>query len=182
MYALIENASVKKYPYDLRDLKLAHPNTSFPAKVDDATFKEFGAEPVLPSTPPAYDLATQVLVEGTPAFFDDAWHQVWSVRSKTAEELAQHRQNIQSEVVSATQERLDTFARTRNYDGILSACTYATSTVPKFAAEGQYCVVARDATWRALYTIMAEVQAGTRAMPATFQDIEADLPALSWPE
>lgn len=81
----------------------------------------------------------------------------------------------------AIQLRLDAFARTRNYDGILSACTYATSTVPKFATEGQYCVTARDATWAAAYAILAEVEAGTRPMPSGIADIEADLPALAWP-
>lgn len=79
------------------------------------------------------------------------------------------------------QARLDAFAKTRGYDGILSACTYATSTVPKFKAEGQYCVDARDATWAKCYEIMAAVQSGARAMPATFHEIEAELPALAWP-
>lgn len=88
---------------------------------------------------------------------------------------------IQAAIVTATQLRLDTFAQTRNYDGILSACTYATSGVTKFAAEGQYCVDARDATWSALYTIMGEVLAQTRPMPESFSDIVADLPVLVWP-
>jgi len=88
---------------------------------------------------------------------------------------------VQAEIVQATQKRLDDFARTRNYDGILSACTYATSSVPKFSAEGQYCVGARDATWAKLYSIMGEVQAGQRPMPAGFADIESELPSLTWP-
>ena len=74
---------------------------------------------------------------------------------------------LQQSIVDATQQRLDEFARTRNYDGILSACTYATSAVPKFAAEGQYAVQARDATWAALYAFMADVQAGTQPVPTT---------------
>jgi hypothetical protein len=82
---------------------------------------------------------------------------------------------------AAIQARLDAFARTRNYDGILSACTYATSLVPKFKAEGQYCAEARDGTWVAAYGILAAVNAGTRPMPAGVADIEADLPALAWP-
>lgn len=90
-------------------------------------------------------------------------------------------EDIKAAFVAAIQERLDDFARTRNYDGILSACTYATSTVPKFAAEGQTAVNLRDATWSAAYAILAEVQAGARPMPASLADIEADLPALGWP-
>ena len=89
--------------------------------------------------------------------------------------------SLQDQIVTATQKRLDDFARTRNYDGILSACTYATSAVPKFAAEGQYAVQARDATWATLYTILAEVEAGTRPVPSGYADIEPDLPALAWP-
>ena len=81
----------------------------------------------------------------------------------------------------AIQLRLDLFARTRNYDGILSACTYAASTVPRFAADGQYAVQARDATWYAAYRILAEVQAGTRPMPAAPEDIFPELPELVWP-
>ena len=84
-------------------------------------------------------------------------------------------------VTVATQLRLDTFAQTRNYDGILSACTYATSSVPKFAAEGQYCVDARDATWATLYTIMGEVIAQTRPMPESFAAVAPLLPVLEWP-
>lgn len=82
---------------------------------------------------------------------------------------------------AAIQKRLDDFARTRNYDSILSACTYATSAVTKFNTEGQACVNLRDATWAAAYDILAEVEAGNRPMPQNLNDIEADLPALVWP-
>jgi hypothetical protein len=89
---------------------------------------------------------------------------------------------LQASVVQATQQRLDDFAKTRNYDGILSAATYSASAVPKFAAEGQYALSARDQTWARLYEILAEVQAGTRPAPTGFADIEPDLPALVWPQ
>lgn len=84
-------------------------------------------------------------------------------------------------VTFAVQQRLDDFARTRNYDGILSACTYATSTVPKFMAEGQYAVEARDATWAACYAIMGAVQQSERVMP-TVEQVVGELPPLEWPQ
>ena len=87
-----------------------------------------------------------------------------------------------AQIVQATQTRLDAFAQGRNYDGILSACSYATSTVPKFQAEGQYCVQARDATWAALYAILAQVQAGERLPPQSYADLQAQLPILAWPD
>lgn len=90
-------------------------------------------------------------------------------------------EQVQSAFTAAIQQRLDAFAQTRGYDGILSACTYATSTVPKFQAEGQACVDARDATWSAGYAILAAVQAGERPMP-TMAEVMAELPALEWPQ
>lgn len=80
---------------------------------------------------------------------------------------------------AAVQAHLDAFAQIRNYDGILSAATYATSAVPKFQAEGQYAVEARDATWAMCYAILADVQGGQRAMPSQ-AELLAELPALVW--
>lgn len=99
-----------------------------------------------------------------------------------ADEMALRPQppSIQEVVTVATQARLDDFAKTRGYDNILSACTYASSPVARFAAEGQCCVKARDTTWAALYTLMEEVQAGTRPMPGSFSDVEPLLPSLGW--
>jgi hypothetical protein len=82
---------------------------------------------------------------------------------------------------AAIQKHLDDFAKTHSYDGILSACTYATSTVPKFAVEGQYAVEARDATWAKCYEILADVESGKRPMP-TLEEIIGELPPLEWPE
>ena len=101
--------------------------------------------------------------------------------AQMAEYQAQEVARISANIVADTQARLDAFAKTRNYDGILSAASYAVSSNVQFAAEGRYCADARDATWAALYTIMAEVQGGTRPMPTGYADIEADLPALGWP-
>lgn len=103
----------------------------------------------------------------------------WVVLDKYPEPPAA---DVQSEIIKATQQRLDTFAQTRNYDNMLSACTYAASTVTKFKAEGQYCVQSRDATWAKLLKILDEVSAGTRPMPSGYSDIEGDLPVLQWPD
>lgn len=102
----------------------------------------------------------------------------------TAEEIAAlpvpTPEQLQADYTARIQQRLDAFARTRGYDGILSAASYVTSTNAQFAKEGQYCVGARDATWAKGYEVMAAVQAGTRPMP-TWAELEAELPALAWP-
>lgn len=89
-------------------------------------------------------------------------------------------EQIISVFTSRIQVRLDDFAMTRGYDSILSACSYATSLVPKFKAEGQYCVEARDATWLAASTILNDVQTGMRPVP-TPEEVLAEMPALAWP-
>jgi hypothetical protein len=81
---------------------------------------------------------------------------------------------------TAIQSMLDAKAQERHYDGILSACTYATSSVPSFAAEGQACVDWRDAVWSRSYELMGQVQAGTLAQP-TIAAMLAMLPAMAWP-
>lgn len=90
-------------------------------------------------------------------------------------------EQVVASLTTQIQKRLDDFAKTRNYDGILSACTYATDPNPTFAAEGQYCVNKRSETWAAGYTLMAEVLSGQRPVPASISDIESELPALAWP-
>jgi hypothetical protein len=99
--------------------------------------------------------------------------------SKPAPVLAPS-QDPTSAYVDAVQAHLDAEARTRNYDGILSACTYATSTVPKFKAEGQACVDWRDAVWSQCYTLLAQVQSGATP-PPTVEALVASLPPMAWP-
>lgn len=91
------------------------------------------------------------------------------------------RENLIKAIIVKVQNRLDSFAQTKNYDSILSACTYATSTITKFQQEGQYCVNARDLTWAKLYELLAEVESGARPMPTGYHDIESELPVLVWP-
>lgn len=84
-------------------------------------------------------------------------------------------------VTVEVQRRLDSFAQTRSYDGILSACSYATSKVPKFAAEAQYCIDARDTYWGKCYEILDQVLTGQMPMP-TVHEALALLPPLEWPQ
>lgn len=84
------------------------------------------------------------------------------------------------ELTEAIQLRLDAFASTRGYDGILSACTYATSTNTKFAVEGQRAVELRDATWAAAYGVFDRVTSGETPEPDSFEEIAQYLPELTW--
>jgi hypothetical protein len=164
------------------EIRSAFPNTSFPSVMSEEDIESVGVMPVTATAQPVFDRRIEKVVELTPAQVAGTWTQQWSVVPLDEVEQSAMAAQIQSEIVTATQNRLDDFARTRNYDGVLSLCTYATSTNSKFKSEGEYGVEARDATWATLYEIMTEVEAGTRPMPSGYADIEAELPALVWPE
>lgn len=100
---------------------------------------------------------------------------------KTAEQLAEEAQTATiNRLTSAVQSHLDQTARERNYDGIMSLCTYATSQNAKFAAEGQAGVVWRDAVWAKFYQVMDEALTGSRPVP-TEAELIAELPVFAWP-
>lgn len=151
-----------------------------PESLTDEQRAEFGLYLIVEMPRPVLT-ATQKLGEPSYQINGTTVERSYPAVSKSAEELAADAQALQDGIVAATQQRLDDFARTRNYDGILSACTYASSTVPKFAAEGQYAVNARDNTWATLYTLMEDVMAGQWQAPESFDDVEPLLPQLTWP-
>ena len=109
------------------------------------------------------------------------WEQTWNITPKTEDEISSFWNELRQIAEHSAQARLDDFAKTRGYEGIVSACTYATSTIEQFKAEGQYCVEARDSTWAALYQVFNDVDTGAIEMPASYEQIAMRLPQLQWP-
>lgn len=105
-------------------------------------------------------------------------------------------EQIAAAMSAAAQSRLDAFAATRRYDNVNSAGKYlalsddeiaampvdAQPIVTRYRAECRYLVAATAQTWAAMERIQGEVEAGTRAIPASFAEIEPELPALEWPQ
>jgi hypothetical protein len=105
----------------------------------------------------------------------------WAAAHPEPEPPAPTPEEIQARLVAAVQGYLDKKAKERGYDGILSACSYASSTDAVFAAEGQACLAWRDEVWRKCYEVLDAVTAGERDVP-TAEELLAELPALTWPE
>ena len=148
----------------IQDIRMMFPNTSIP---DDANLKEFGFYKLIYTNPPTV-LPWHRLEQGDPVNNTQTWVQVPLTETEIIDQCS-----------VLLNERLNTFAKERGYDNILSACSYATSTVIKFQTEGQTCVRLRDASWSYLFSVISDVRDGLRAMPS-WDQLESELPVLSW--
>lgn len=193
MYAKIQNNTPVEWPVRDFQIRSSMTTVSLPAQITPEVVAPLGFEPYVESAKPDFNTLVEKIEERTPAKQGDTWVQQWEVvqlyspaereqvlADAAAQSAADAAVALQQSIVDATQTRLDEFAKTRNYDSILSACTYATDPNPVFAAEGQRAVDFRSSTWAKLYSILSEVQAGTRPTPVSFSDIESELPILSW--
>lgn len=178
MLAREENGLIVEYP--VLDYRSRFPNTSVAANYE--TNPKAPYVYVAPVEAPKAQW-NQKVVESDPVKINGQWRQNWQMVDMTESEMEEAVARIQADFSDKVQRRLDDFARTRNYDGILSACSYATDTTSeKFRSEGEYSVYVRSLTWSKMYEIVEEVLSGSRPMPESFADIEADLPVLEWPE
>jgi hypothetical protein len=127
MHALIENGTVKQYPYSLSDIKIANLNTSFPSTISDVSMAEYGAMRVFNTTPPELT-DTQVLEENTPIFSneDQRWTQVWQVRDMTSEEIQQRNDGKASEARIVRNEKLAESDWTQLSDSNVDKSAWAT--------------------------------------------------------
>jgi hypothetical protein len=65
------------------------------------------------------------------------------------------------------QGNLDALAQSWGYDNIVSAASYANSTVAQYKADALALIAWRDATWQAAEALQAQITAGTAQPPAT---------------
>jgi len=147
MFALIENGAVKQYPYSLKEIKLANPNTSFAATVTDATMAEYGAMRVYFSTPPVLS-DTQISEEATPVFDADAqrWAQAWQVREMTADEIVESTTKKEAELLERNTMQAIVVRNTRNTKLAESDWTQLSDSPVDKAAWATYRQALRDIT------------------------------------
>jgi hypothetical protein len=79
---------------------------------------------------------------------------------------------------SALDAHLDAVANSYRYESIRTMVTYALSTNPQFAAEGNAGLQFRDAVYSIGIEIIAEVQAGNREIP-TESELIALMPKIT---
>jgi hypothetical protein len=182
-YAKIQGLNVLKYPYTMDDLRADNPSTGYgdltnPAAVfaDTDPAKKNGWQLVVvqPTAQPAFNPLLQTVSEAVPLLQSGSWVQSWVVSNLP---ISQAQANMEQACLNAVQDQLDFVARSWQYLSILSATTYAASTVPKFKAEALALIAWRDAVWVYAYTTLASIQDGSLPMPSSTADFIATLPA-----
>lgn len=98
----------------------------------------------------------------------------------TTEELMHFNASILNDITNQISSKLDEFAKTKNYDSFLSACSYVSSTSEVYRKDALRAVELRDATWAAASDIMNEILTGKRKMIFSLDDIIDELPELTW--
>jgi len=180
MYVKINNQTVEKYPYSIGNLRKDNPQTSFPKTPTDSLLESYDVFKVVYLEKPVYDLDTQKLVQDEqPSLIDGVWTIGYTIVNLTQEEIDNNITLLTKKYMDAIQNHLDTTVQERNYDGILSLCTYATSPNTTFALEGQAGVNWRDACWTYAYQVFDDVNNGSRILP-TVTELIAELPTINW--
>jgi hypothetical protein len=171
----VENDTARRYT--ITELLRDNPEVSFPSGIEDHAelMAGFSVYPAA-ETEQTHNPLTHAVIEGF-ELVDGSWLQVWIETALPADDVAEA---VQRDFTRKMAALLNDFARTRNYDSIISAATYATSTNAQFATEGQRAVELRDEIWATGYQIIGDVLAGNRPMPTRFEDILPELPELTW--
>lgn len=179
-YAKVVDGVLQEYPYSKKHLIRDNPNISFAVHMSPEDLISWGLYVVHPSPYAEFNPLTHRLTETNPVFDGEKWVQQWSIEVLSTEENAAKISEAKERIGIQAQQRLDNFAKTRGYDNIVTACTYASSQNTTYQTEGQRCVDLRDAVWAALSTIFAAVDAKQREMVSNIHELDAELPELTW--
>ena len=175
------NTRTTEYPVFEHEIRRRYPTYSWAAVfTPPAEYAE-----VVDLNRPEYNPLTQRLIEHFPVNQSNKWIKQWEVVALTPAEI-EHRftdelYNLKNKFSAEVQQMLNAFARTRGYDDMSTACSYALSSNVVYKTEGQYCVDIRDQVWGKLFEILSDIASRRRIFTNKFSDIVQEFPKLSWP-
>jgi hypothetical protein len=184
MKALVENNQVTQYPYSIDRLLTDNRSISFPDNIHSNIERqqEYGVFDVAPADPIDYDPMTQRVEHGDPVLVGGQWKISSQVVDLNNGQLQAKLNMLKESIEEATEQRLEDAAKGRGYKSLDRLLNYTNSTNEKWATEAIYMQQLQTQTWEALLSILAAVNAGTREAPASYEEIEPELPVIDWPE
>ena len=88
-------------------------------------------------------------------------------------------EDLQKKYTKLVQNYMDKIVQAKGYDDVFTCISYVDSTDEVFRREAQAVLAWRDKVWRLCYDILADVNAGRRAVPSE-SELLAMLPKLEW--
>lgn len=88
-------------------------------------------------------------------------------------------EDLQAKYTRLVQDYMDKAVQARGYDDVFTCISYVDSTDEIFKREANIVLAWRDKVWRLCYDVLAEVNAGKRAVPSE-SELLAMLPKLEW--
>lgn len=175
------NTETLEYPIYEGDIRAAfRHSTSFPA----TGFVPPPGYAAVDDVDPPEPTLEQSVRELPPNLVDGVWTQRWEVTQAppelVAERVAAVRAAQVSAYVAALEAHYDAKARERRYDNRLT-CALRAGYAGPFQAEGTAFAVWMDNCNAYAYTVLAQVEAAQRAMPADPAALIDELPQLVWP-
>lgn len=164
-----------------QEIRNMFPNTSFSVPfIPPEPYKVLFQVPT-----PVYDWITQSVRKGTPVYTSKGnWEQTWEVVDLDAETIIQNRAKAADEMIKlcdkALTDHLDKTAQTKRYDNRITCMVRAGFAGP-FQAEAQAFAIWADSCNAVAYQYLAEIQAGTRPVPDSPQELIDVLPPMVWP-
>ena len=88
-------------------------------------------------------------------------------------------EDLQQKYTKLVQNYMDKTVQVKGYDDVFTCISYVDSTDEIFRREALAVLAWRDKVWRMCYEVLAEVNAGKRAVPSE-SELLAMLPNLEW--
>lgn len=174
-YCYIQNDTIGRPP---QVLPRSWQNISNFHLLDASIIASYGWYPCRTSEQPAFNPLTHKAVEVL-TLGDTEVVQSWIIEALAPEEQLQYLQSVRPLFKQYLDDHMNAEVAFRDYDNIITACTWKDSNDPQWAAEGQQAAAFREQCFKVSYQIESAVMTGQQPVP-TRKEYIAHLPTLGW--
>lgn len=167
---------IDNIPEQPRNLPNVWGNISNFFSLTNAELAAQGWYPFVPSAQPSFNPATQ-RVERSLRFAINVVNEVWTVVALTDAEKMDYLRQQRAILKSFLDRYMDSQVAPKDYDSVLTACTWINASTPEWANDARAASAFREECFKRAYQIEADVLAGLRPVP-TEAEFQAEMPVL----